>query len=60
MAMTKFLADSVTESGFSLKLWSLFLVKFQTFTNNGNGRICDGVCFSKDSGLYYEWEGTIF
>ena len=41
-----FLADYVTESIFSLRLWpSLFLVKFQTFTMNGNGRVCDGVCF---------------
>ena len=41
-----FLADYVTESVFSLR-WcpSLFLVKFQTFTINGNDRVCDGVCF---------------
>ena len=46
MAMTKFFADSVTESVFSLKLWrSLFLLKFQTFTMNGYDRVCDGVCF---------------
>ena len=44
--MTDFLADSVTEYVFSLKLWrSLFLVKFQAFTMNSNGRVCDGVCF---------------
>ena len=41
MAMTKFLADSVTQSAFSLRLWrSMFLVKFQTFTMNGNDRLC--------------------
>ena len=44
MAMTKFLADSVTESAFSLKLWrSPFLVKFQTFIMNGNDKVSDGV-----------------
>ena len=41
-----FVADSVTESVFNLRLWpSLFLVKFQTFTMNGNVKVCDGVCF---------------
>ena len=50
--MTNFLADSVTESIFSLKLWqSLSLVKFQSFTVKGNDRNYDGVCFSKASGL---------
>ena len=61
MTMTKFFVDSVTESVFSLKLWqSLFLVKFQAFTINGNDRICDGVYFIKVSGLYYEWQWPIF
>ena len=61
MAMTKFLADSVTESVFSLQLWqSLFFVKFQAFSINGNDKIFDGVYFSEASGLYYEWQWPIF
>ena len=41
-----FVADSVTESVFSLRLWpSLFLVKFKTYTMNGNVKFCDGVYF---------------
>ena len=44
--MTDFLADCVTKSVFSLKLWrSLFIVKFQTFTMNSNDRVYDGACF---------------
>ena len=61
MAMTKFLADFVKGSVFSLQLWqSLFLLKFQAFTINGNDRIRDGVYFSKASGPYYEWQWAIF
>ena len=57
----QFLMDSLTKSVFSLKLWqTLFLVKFQTFTMNVNDRICDGIYFSKASGLYYEWQWPIF
>ena len=58
--MTKFLADSVTESVFNSKLRTLFLVKFQAFAINVNDRICDGVYFSKASGLSYEWQWPIF
>ena len=69
MAMTKFLADSVTKSVFTLKLsQSLFLVKLQAFTMDGNKQFfsgfCDGIClyfkavtksvFIKVSDLYYE------
>ena len=54
MAMTKFLADSVTEYVFSLQLWQSLFLKFQAFSIDGNHRICDGVYFSKASGLYYE------
>ena len=47
MAMPKFVVDSVTDSGFSLKLrQSLFLVKLEDFTMNGNERFSDRFCFS--------------
>ena len=37
MAMPEFVADSVTDSVFSLKLWqSLYFVKLQSLTMNGN------------------------
>ena len=46
MAITDFLADSVTESVFNLKLWwSPSLVKFQTFIMNSNDKVCDGASF---------------
>ena len=45
ITVTEFVPDSVTESVFSLKLWwSLFLVKFEAFTINGNdGVLCQGL-----------------
>ena len=38
----------VTQSVFSCRLrQSIFFVKLQTFTVNGSGTVCDGICFYK-------------
>ena len=48
--MTMPVANDMTESVFSLKLWqNLFLVKLQAFPINGSDRVCAVVC--KASGL---------
>ena len=41
----EFVADSVIEAVFSLRLWKwLFLVEFQAFVMNGNDRVFYRVC----------------
>ena len=55
-AITEFVADSVIQAVFSLRLWQwLFLVKFQAFVMNGNDRVFYRVC-SKASGFSYKHE----
>ena len=56
----EFVADSMIESVFSLRLWgSLFLVKVwghsykhESFTMNDKEEVCAGVCFGEASGFY--------
>ena len=60
MAMPEFVADSVTDSVFRLKLWrSLFFAKLQAFTMNGNDRVCDKSAFNKASVLSDKLESIL-